>query len=106
MLFDANKKLVSVGDAFPDSYECKNLPKGSYTLRLHFRHDNIALLEKLSKLNIILERPLAKVFCREIGSEKMEEKKRKEKSKKKRKEMKNKRKENMGGGAVTKRKGP
>jgi hypothetical protein len=39
----------------------QDLPKGDYVLRLHFRHESPAHLEKLTNLNILLERPLAKV---------------------------------------------
>lgn len=60
MLFDANKKRVAVGDAFPASYNVKDLPKGDYVLRLNVRHEDPAVLGKLATASILLERPLAK----------------------------------------------
>ena len=62
MLFDANKKRIAVGDAFPASYNVKALAKGDYVLRLHIRHEDPAQLAKLASMTIVLERPLSKVL--------------------------------------------
>ncbi len=67
MLFDAHKRRVAVGDAYPSSYNVKDLPKGDYVLRLHLRHEDPVTLGKLTAQTLLLERPLAKVdfrFCK------------------------------------------
>eukprot|EP00053_Salpingoeca_punica_P021126 m.212682 g.212682 ORF g.212682 m.212682 type:complete len:1376 (-) comp21170_c0_seq1:295-4422(-) len=56
-LFDANKRLISTGDAFPHKYKV-TIPKGDYVLRLQVRHDNPAQLEKIKNCCLVLERQL------------------------------------------------
>lgn len=55
MLFDANRRLVYTGDAYPEAVQ---LGKGSYTLRLAVRHDSLELLDKLKALPVVMEREL------------------------------------------------
>ena len=55
MVFDGNKKLLGSGDAWPDTVKCV---KGENILRLSVRHDEIALLQGLTGLVVVLERQL------------------------------------------------
>lgn len=55
MVYDANKKLLSVGDIYPSEVKLK---KGDHTVRLLVRHDSPALLEKLTNLPMIWERKI------------------------------------------------
>ena len=57
MLYDSNKKNIASGDAWPDATK---LNKGKYTLKLQVRHSNVAKLEPLKDLVMVLERPLSK----------------------------------------------
>ncbi|KAK9809052.1 hypothetical protein WJX72_008467 [[Myrmecia] bisecta] len=56
MLFDANKRQLAVGDIYPEPVQLK---KGDYTIRVHLRHDDVALLEKLRGMPLVVERKLA-----------------------------------------------
>ncbi|XP_055927693.1 tripeptidyl-peptidase 2-like isoform X2 [Argiope bruennichi] len=53
MLFDYNKQLIAVGDAYPSKYAAK-VDKGDYTLKLQIRHEDSALLEKLSEVPLLI----------------------------------------------------
>lgn len=55
MVYDANKRLMSVGDIYPSEV---TLGKGDHTIKLLLRHDSPALLEKLRDLPMIVERKL------------------------------------------------
>lgn len=55
MVFDAKKKLMHVGDAWPK--KCK-LTKGKYVVRLQVRHESSAVLDKLVDMPMILSRAL------------------------------------------------
>ncbi|GFT82599.1 tripeptidyl-peptidase 2 [Nephila pilipes] len=53
MLFDYNKQLIGVGDAYPSKYAVK-VEKGEYTLKLQIRHEDSSQLEKLSDVPILI----------------------------------------------------
>ncbi|GFX42152.1 tripeptidyl-peptidase 2 [Trichonephila clavipes] len=53
MLFDYNKQLIGVGDAYPSKYAVK-VDKGEFTLKLQVRHEDSAQLEKLSDVPILI----------------------------------------------------
>eukprot|EP00963_Diacronema_lutheri_P014099 scaffold2858_cov659-Pavlova_lutheri.AAC.70 len=55
MVFDTNKRLLAVGDIYPDPVK---LTKGTYIIRLMLRHDNPELLEKYKDHVLICEREL------------------------------------------------
>ena len=54
-IFDANQKLIGVGDIYPEEVELK---KGDYKIRLMLRHDDVSILEKHRHLPLIVERKL------------------------------------------------
>ena len=58
MIFDSNKKLIGVADAFRQE-EIK-APKGKITLRVQVRHDQPEMLTKLKDQAIWIERKLSK----------------------------------------------
>ncbi|CAL1282653.1 unnamed protein product [Larinioides sclopetarius] len=58
MLFDYNKQLIAVGDAYPSKYATK-VDKGEYTLKLQIRHEDSALLEKLSEVSMLMSLKMA-----------------------------------------------
>ena len=49
MLFDANKKLISTGDAFPADWKVKSVGKGDYTLRLQVSVEYLETWEQRDK---------------------------------------------------------
>lgn len=55
MIYDANKKLLSVSDIYPEEAQ---LQKGEHTVVLLIRHDNPQLLETFRDLPLIVERKL------------------------------------------------
>lgn len=55
MVFDAHKRRVLVSDIYPEHADLK---KGDYMARVCLRHDNVALLEKLRDVVLVLERRL------------------------------------------------
>lgn len=55
MVFDGNKKYLGCGDAWPDGIKCA---KGENLLRLSIRHDELSLLQGLTGVLLVLERPL------------------------------------------------
>jgi len=55
MAFDGNKKILGCGDAWPGKIKC---PKGENVLRYSVRHDDLALLQGLQGLVVVLERGL------------------------------------------------
>jgi len=44
MIYDANQKLLGVGDIYPAE---STLQKGEHTIKLLLRHDDTSILEKL-----------------------------------------------------------
>lgn len=56
MIYDANKKLISVGDIYPG--EAKLEKKDTYTIKLLVRHDSPALLQRMQDLPMVVERKL------------------------------------------------
>jgi tripeptidyl-peptidase-2 len=57
MIFDSHKRLIHTGDEWPDEVSLK---KGRYTVKLHVRHDDVAQLERLRDMCLILESNLPK----------------------------------------------
>jgi len=55
MIYDANQKLLGVGDIYPAE---STLQKGEHTIKLLLRHDDTSILEKLRDLPMIVERKL------------------------------------------------
>lgn len=55
MVYDGSKKLLGCGDAWPSSVKC---PKGDNLVRLCVRHDELALLEGLKGMPLVIERGL------------------------------------------------
>lgn len=55
MAFDANKKYLGCGDAWPGKVKC---PKGENVLRYSVRHDDLSLLQGLKGLVVVIERAL------------------------------------------------
>ncbi|XP_047168815.1 tripeptidyl-peptidase 2-like isoform X2 [Vigna umbellata] len=55
IISDSNKKVYSIGDAYPNSTK---LPKGEYNLQLYLRHDNVQILEKMKQLVLFIQRNL------------------------------------------------
>jgi tripeptidyl-peptidase II len=55
MAYDGSKKLLGCGDAWPGSIK---LPKGDNVIRLSVRHDELALLEGLKGMPLVVERRL------------------------------------------------
>ncbi|KAH1023665.1 hypothetical protein HUJ04_012827 [Dendroctonus ponderosae] len=65
MLFDANKQLLSSGDAYPSKYTVK-LEKGEYTIRLQVRHDKRDYLEKITDASLLLQQKLASSIVMDV----------------------------------------
>ncbi|XP_012257165.2 tripeptidyl-peptidase 2 [Athalia rosae] len=59
MIYDANKQLLSCGDAYPSKYTIQKMEKGDYTLKMHVRHEKKDLLEKLTDMTILLSQKLS-----------------------------------------------
>ena len=57
MLFDANKRLIGSGDAFPKPLDVR---RGKYTVRVQVRHEETALLERLKEMVALFETTLPK----------------------------------------------
>ena len=57
MLFDANKRLIGSGDAWPKPIDVK---RGKYTVRVQVRHEETALLERLKEMVALFETTLSK----------------------------------------------
>eukprot|EP00742_Colponemidia_sp_Colp-10_P008114 GILJ01008758.1.p1 GENE.GILJ01008758.1~~GILJ01008758.1.p1 ORF type:complete len:1249 (+),score=195.85 GILJ01008758.1:73-3819(+) len=55
MLFDNNKRMMGVGDAWPEGTK---LSKGEHVVRLQLRHDRVDLLEQHKQLLLALDRPV------------------------------------------------
>lgn len=55
MVYDSNKKLLSVGDLYPEEV---TLQKGDHVIRLHLRHDDPAVLERMRDLVMVVQRKL------------------------------------------------
>ncbi|CAB3991719.1 Hypothetical predicted protein [Paramuricea clavata] len=65
MLYDSNKMLVGVGDAFSERYNVK-LEKGEYFIRLQVRHENKDKLERLNTMEVILEQKITSPLSLDI----------------------------------------
>ena len=57
MVFDASKRLLGSGDAWPKDLTLK---RGRYTTRIQVRHDDIAMLERLKEQLLLLDFALPK----------------------------------------------
>ena len=57
MIFDAAKRLVGSGDAWPKEVSVK---KGRYTIRIQVRHDDVAMLERVREQVLLVEVQLPK----------------------------------------------
>ncbi|XP_032527236.2 tripeptidyl-peptidase 2 [Danaus plexippus] len=68
MLYNSCKQLVAVGDAYPSKYSAK-VDKGEYTLRLSIRHENRALLERLTELPVVVQQRLAQPITLDVYSD-------------------------------------
>ena len=55
MVFDTNKRLLAIGDIYPEPVK---LAKGTYIVRLMLRHDDPTLLEKYKDHILVFEREL------------------------------------------------
>ena len=55
MVYDSNKRLMSVGDIYPNEV---TLHKGDYKIKLLIRHESQALLDKFNALPMVVERKL------------------------------------------------
>lgn len=67
MCFDANKKLISCGDAYSGTNFTK-LPKGDYTIRVQVRHEKKELLEKVNEATLTVSFKLAAPLSLDIFS--------------------------------------
>ena len=54
-VYDGNKKLLGVGDIYPEEAQ---LQKGEHTIRLLLRHDDPGVLEGLRDLPLVVQRKL------------------------------------------------
>jgi len=59
MMYDSNKKLLLVNDAWP-SFE--TLPKGDITAKVQVRHEDKAMLDRFVDMPMVLERQLSPGF--------------------------------------------
>ena len=57
MVFDANKRLIGSGDAWPKPIDVR---RGKYTVRVQVRHEETALLERLKEMVALFETTLGK----------------------------------------------
>jgi tripeptidyl-peptidase-2 len=60
VLFDENKRRAGADDIWPSAV---SLQKGKHTLKLQVRHGDVAVLEKLKKTPLVLDRPLPKTIA-------------------------------------------
>lgn len=65
MIFDCNKQLLGIGDAYPRKYSVK-LDKGDFVMRFQVRHEQRSLLEKLTDMPFLLQQKLPSSLSLEI----------------------------------------
>lgn len=65
MLFDANKQLLGLGDAYSKTTNIK-LEKGDYTVKLQVRHEKNEYLEKVSEATILVNFKLPSALSLEL----------------------------------------
>ncbi|XP_044764986.1 tripeptidyl-peptidase 2 [Coccinella septempunctata] len=58
MLYDSNKQLKGIGDAYPSKYSVK-IDKGEYVIRCQVRHEKLEYLEKLSESPILIHQKMS-----------------------------------------------
>jgi len=57
MIFDQNKKLLNISDAW--GKQISSIPKGDLSIKALIRHENVKLLERLQDIQLLVERPLS-----------------------------------------------
>jgi tripeptidyl-peptidase-2 len=67
MLFDANKRCVGFGDAYPSNWPVK-LEKGDYTLKAHVRQEKRDLLERFTDTPALISSKLSSTLSMEVYS--------------------------------------
>lgn len=67
MCFDANKKMVSCGDAYAGNTFTK-LNKGEYTVKVQVRHEKKDLLEKLNEATLTVAFKLSSILSLDVFS--------------------------------------
>jgi tripeptidyl-peptidase-2 len=67
MLFDANKRCVGFGDAYPKDWPVK-LEKGEYTLKAHVRQEKRDLLDRFTDTPVLISSKLSSTLAMEVYS--------------------------------------
>lgn len=67
MLFDANKRLVGSGDAYPSKWGLK-VDKGEYTLKVHIRQEKRDILDRFTETPLLLSSKLSSAALLDVYS--------------------------------------
>jgi len=71
MLYDANKRCVGFGDAYPSSWALK-VEKGDYTLRAHIRQEKRELLDRFADTPVLISSKLSSYIAMDVYTSKSE----------------------------------